>query len=158
MSAAHRIQALSDWLSALDLQTYAPLFASNDISFELLHEITADDLRDMGISSVGHRRVLVLAIAKLKKPTNPSTQLIDSMLATANEKHAAHNQHQAAANHQHRLITVMFCDLVGSTEISTQLDTEDLQQLLQAYRICLRDVIQKHKGYIAQYLGDGVLV
>jgi predicted ATPase/class 3 adenylate cyclase len=158
MSAAHHIQALSDWLRALDLQTYAPLFASNDISFELLHEITADDLRDMGISSVGHRRILVLAIAKLKEPSNPSTQLIDSTLATENEKHAAHDQHQTAAHHQHRLITVMFCDLVGSTELSTQLDTEDLQQLLQAYRICLREVIQKHKGFIAQYLGDGVLV
>ena len=52
----------------------------------------------------------------------------------------------------------MFCDLVGSTELSAQLDTEDLQRLLQAYRLCLGDVIQKHKGYIAQYLGDGMLV
>ncbi len=158
MSAAPRIQTLSDWLRALDLQTYAPLFASNDISFELLHEITADDLRDMGIRSVGHRRILVLAIAKLKEPSHPSTQLTDSTLSATNEKSAIRDQHQTAANHQHRLLTVMFCDLVGSTELSTQLDTEDLQHLLQAYRICLREVIQKHKGFIAQYLGDGVLV
>ena len=52
----------------------------------------------------------------------------------------------------------MFCDLVGSTELSSRLDAEDLQSLMQAYRECIRAVVQKHKGYIAQYLGDGVLV
>jgi class 3 adenylate cyclase/tetratricopeptide (TPR) repeat protein len=60
--------------------------------------------------------------------------------------------------HQHRLLTVMFCDLVGSTELSGTLDAEDLQSLVQTYRECIGVVIQKHKGFIAQYLGDGVLV
>ena len=158
MPAARQIQSLSDWLRALDLQAYEALFTSNDIHFELLNEITADDLRDMGISSVGHRRTLLSAIEKLKEDSNSTSQLADSKPLVSDEKHNANDRNQAAANHQHRLLTVMFCDLVGSTELSSQLDTEDLQRLLQAYRLCLRDVIQKHKGYIAQYLGDGMLV
>ena len=158
MPAVRQIQTLSDWLRTLDLQTYEPLFASNDIHFELLNEITADDLRDIGIGSVGHRRTLLSAIEKLKEDSNPSSQTTDSKPSIPEGKHNSHGRNQAAANHQHRLLTVMFCDLVGSTELSTQLDTEDLQRLLQAYRLCLGDVIQKHKGYIAQYLGDGMLV
>jgi predicted ATPase/class 3 adenylate cyclase len=158
MSEAHHLQPLSDWLSLLELQTYAPLFASNDIGVDLLHEITADDLRDMGISSVGHRRILLSAIAKLKDNSGSTAPMAESTLPFSNEQPAARDSHQAAINHQHRLLTVMFCDLVGSTELSTRLDTEVLQQLLQAYRLCLREVVQKHKGYIAQYLGDGVLV
>ena len=78
MPAARQIQTLSDWLRALDLQTYEPLFTSNDIHFELLNEITADDLRDMGISSVGHRRTLLSAIEKLKEDSNPTSQLTES--------------------------------------------------------------------------------
>jgi class 3 adenylate cyclase/tetratricopeptide (TPR) repeat protein len=157
MPAVHDPQTLSNWLSVLDLQAYEPLFVSNDISFELLHEVTADDLRDMGISSVGHRRILLLAIAKLKETSEQPSALEVPAQEIADEK-PSRDKYQATANHQHRLLTVMFCDLVGSTELSAQLDTEDLQRLLQAYRMCLREVVQKHKGYIAQYLGDGVLV
>ena len=160
MPAARQIQTLSDWLLALDLQTYEPLFISNDIHFELLSELTADDLRDIGISSVGHRRTLLSAIAKLKANSEQKSSRTGATeaLPVSSEKASLRDQKQTAISHQHRLLTVMFCDLVGSTELSVQLDTEDLQRLLQAYRLCLRDVIQKHKGYIAQYLGDGMLV
>lgn len=166
MHAARPLHTLSDWLRALDLQTYEPLFASNDITFELLQHITTDDLRDIGISSVGHRRILLSAIAKLKEDLEPSIPLAatatgiatTSESAVADENAAIQTQFQTNVSHQHRLLTVMFCDLVGSAELSAQLDTEDFQRLLQAYRVCLREVIQKHKGYIAQYLGDGVLV
>jgi class 3 adenylate cyclase/tetratricopeptide (TPR) repeat protein len=161
MPAANNFQTLSDWLCKLDLQIYEPLFASNDISFDLLHEITADDLRDIGISSVGHRRTLLSAISKLKASyANQMSALTDptAALPVSSDKAFPHEQKQVGLSYQHRLLTVMFCDLVGSAELSAQLDTEDLQHLLQAYRLCVREVIQKHKGYIAQYLGDGVLV
>ena len=158
MSSTSQSQTLIDWLRALDLQAYEPLFVSNDIHFELLSEITADDLRDIGISSVGHRRTLLTAIAKLKENVSPASQPNALKPSTVDEIQNPFSPHQAAASHQHRLLTVMFCDLVGSTELSVQLDTEDLQRLLQAYRLCLGDVIQKHKGYVAQYLGDGILV
>jgi hypothetical protein len=161
MSATPSPQLLSDWLSHLGLQVYEPLFVSNDIGFELLPDTTSDDLRDIGISSVGHRRILLQAIAKLQPATtasNTSPSESVEVLSTPSSTSLPISPSIKPATHQHRLLTVMFCDLVGSTELSTQLDTEDLQHLLQAYRICLREVIQKHKGYIAQYLGDGVLV
>ena len=165
MPATPSPQFLSDWLSHLGMQVYEPLFVSNDIGYELLPDTTSDDLRDIGISSVGHRRVLLQAIAKLQPTTALSTSSSsETAVVVATDRTIDTSTSQPIspsikpATHQHKLLTVMFCDLVGSTELSTQLDTEDLQQLLQAYRICLREVIQKHKGYIAQYLGDGVLV
>jgi hypothetical protein len=75
MTALTKPQTLRDWLNALDLQTYEPLFISNDISFELLQEITADDLRDIGIGSVGHRRILLSAIAKLNENAESANSL-----------------------------------------------------------------------------------
>jgi class 3 adenylate cyclase/tetratricopeptide (TPR) repeat protein len=161
MPATPSPQFLYDWLSHLGMQVYEPLFVSNDIGYELLPDTTSDDLRDIGISSVGHRRILLQAIAKLQPATaasNTSPSESVEVLSTPLSASLPTSPSIKPATHQHRLLTVMFCDLVGSTELSTQLDTEDLQHLLQAYRICLREVIQKHKGYIAQYLGDGVLV
>jgi class 3 adenylate cyclase/tetratricopeptide (TPR) repeat protein len=156
---------LSAWLSTLGLQSYESAFQDNDISFELLPEITADDLRDIGVSSVGHRRLLLQAIAALAQPRAVTEAAATKPSPAASALPAAHvvpatpgTAVQSVSNHQHRLLTVMFCDLVGSTELSGSLDAEDLQSLVQAYRECIRAVVQKHKGYIAQYLGDGVLV
>lgn len=157
---------LTVWLRNLEMLSYESAFIDNDISFELLAQITADDLRDIGIVSVGHRRVLLQAIMLLKQPAaiepvlnqheDASTKPV-SISQTALMSPAT-SPVQSVSSHQHRLLTVMFCDLVGSTELSSRLDTEDLQALLQTYRECLRAVMQKHKGYIAQYLGDGILV
>jgi class 3 adenylate cyclase/tetratricopeptide (TPR) repeat protein len=158
MTNINHANLLTSWLSEQGMQSYESLFHSNDITFELLANTTADDLREIGIQSVGHRRILLIAIERLKADStqpSPSAQIANT---AANERHNPRTALEQAASHQHRLLTVMFCDLVGSTELSTQLDTEDLQHLLQAYRLCLRDVVHKHKGYIAQYLGDGVLV
>ena len=166
MTATNNSSHLTDWLSQLGMESYAFLFLSNDITFELLPQTTAEDLRDIGIASVGHRRILLTAIAKLQLPavsdSNPSgvsavgrNEAIPAVLKNSRDLKEVSNKPDS---HQHRLLTVMFCDLVGSTELSTQLDTEDLQHLLQSYRVCLREVVQNHKGYIAQYLGDGVLV
>ena len=163
---------LSAWLGTLGLQQYEGAFQSNDISFDLLPEITSDDLRDIGVTSVGHRRVLLQAIAALAQPPAGSLaheQASHGITAPAPVAVAAPairpptvappaNGMPSVSNHQHRLLTVMFCDLVGSTELSGRLDAEDLQALMQAYRECIRTVVHKHKGYIAQYLGDGVLV
>jgi class 3 adenylate cyclase len=156
MPSSSEPSRLSDWLSALGLQTYESAFVDNDIGFELLPEITSDDLRDIGITSVGHRRLLLQAISALAPSAEaPATSAPPSAPAVVATPAAVT---QAVSNHQHRLLTVMFCDLVGSTELSSQLDAEDLQTLLQTYRECIRAVVQTHKGYIAQYLGDGVLI
>jgi class 3 adenylate cyclase/tetratricopeptide (TPR) repeat protein len=165
MSIPNETSRLSAWLGTLGLQNYESAFQDNDIGFDLLPEITADDLRDIGISSVGHRRALLHAIAALGQPqpvTDSAVIQPSSAPPTVSAPQAARAPAnpvlQSVSNHQHRLLTVMFCDLVGSTELSGRLDAEDLQALVQAYRECIRAVVQKHKGYIAQYLGDGVLV
>jgi hypothetical protein len=166
MSSSSASNPLSQWLAALGLHSYESAFVDNDISFALLPDITVDDLRDIGIHSVGHRRILLQAIAALAQPVEHAMALPPPVLAEAGPAPAPTPTSTAVparavpqvSNHQHRLLTVMFCDLVGSTELSGRLDAEDLQALLQAYRECLRAVVQKHKGYIAQYLGDGVLV
>jgi class 3 adenylate cyclase/tetratricopeptide (TPR) repeat protein len=163
MSTPPETSSLSAWLGTLGLQNYERAFQDNDIGFDLLPEITADDLRDIGITSVGHRRALLQAIAALGQPRAvPAVAPVPSQTVVVTEPApaivAATPAVQSVSNHQHRLLTVMFCDLVGSTALSSRLDAEDLQSLLQAYRECIRAVVQKHKGYIAQYLGDGVLV
>jgi class 3 adenylate cyclase len=172
MTSASSTSRLSQWLGALGLQNYEQAFQANDISFDLLPEITVDDLRDMGITSVGHRRILLQAIAALAEPVAPATPAMPAPPGLPQDNTAAIAAQASAqpvtaipsaapsqiTNHQHRLLTVMFCDLVGSTELSSRLDAEDLQTLTQAYRECVRAVVQRHKGYIAQYLGDGVLV
>ena len=162
---------LADWLAGMNLQYYESVFQANDIGFALLPQITADDLRDIGITSVGHRRLLLQAIGKLNEAALPASRSggeghVNGIATSAAHAHenslsllpsagAASAAHQP---HQHRLLTVMFCDLVGSTELSGTLDAEDLQSLVQTYRECIGAIIQKHKGFIAQYLGDGVLV
>jgi class 3 adenylate cyclase/tetratricopeptide (TPR) repeat protein len=166
MSSSSASNPLSQWLGALGLHSYESAFVDNDISFALLPDITADDLRDIGINSVGHRRILLQAIAALAQPVTPAAATPPPALASAEpvtspvptSTTALAKAAPSVSNHQHRLLTVMFCDLVGSTELSGRMDAEDLQTLLQAYRECIRAVVQKHRGYIAQYLGDGVLV
>ncbi len=160
MSTPGESSGLSAWLAALELQSYESAFRDNDISFDLLPDITADDLRDIGITSVGHRRILLQAIAALAQPAADiaASAAASTSKAIASAPAMTHMTGGNVSNHQHRLLTVMFCDLVGSTELSGRLDAEDLQSLLQAYRECIRAVVQKHKGYIAQYMGDGVLV
>ena len=156
---------LAEWLAGMGLQCYESVFQANDIGIALLPQITADDLRDIGITSVGHRRLLLQAISRLNEPAYPAGPPGANGTATATGV-APHPEGTLSlpasfavnAMHQHRLLTVMFCDLVGSTALSGTLDAEDLQSLIQTYRECIGGVIQKHKGFIAQYLGDGVLV
>ena len=153
---------LREWLAGLGLQCYESVFQANDIGMALLPEITADDLRDIGITSVGHRRLLLQAINALTSLVVPADRPAMGATALKPSRQGAVSLSApvftASATHQHRLLTVMFCDLVGSTALSATVDAEDLQLLVQTYRECIGAVIQKHKGFIAQYLGDGVLV
>jgi predicted ATPase/class 3 adenylate cyclase len=144
---------LADWLRALGLGRYEAAFRENDVDAELLPNLTADDLRDLGITSVGHRRRILEAIAALRleatpadnpvplsspSPTNPTGSLVE----TTGER---------------RQLTVMFCDLVGSTALSEKLDPEELRSLLHAYRTLCGDVIARYDGFVARYVGDGIL-
>jgi SAM domain (Sterile alpha motif) len=108
------------WLRGLGLERYAPAFRDNDIDAEVLPQLTADDLISIGVTSVGHRRKLLAAIAGLGVEMPAATVM------------AAPRDAPAPADAERRQLTVMFCDLVGSTELSARLDPEDLRALAHA--------------------------
>jgi class 3 adenylate cyclase len=131
---------ISDWLRGLGLQRYEAAFRDNDIDSEVLPKLTADDLISIGVTSVGHRRRLLEAIAALASDPPPAADT------------------PARADAERRQLTVMFCDLVGSTELSSRLDPEDLRDVIAAYHRAVADVVRTLDGFVARYMGDGVLI
>jgi class 3 adenylate cyclase len=137
---------VADWLRGLGLGQYAPAFAANDIDDEVLPELTAEDLSGLGITSIGHRRKLLAAIAALgREAPQPVTETTPAAAAISSEA-------------ERRQLTVMFCDLVGSTPLSTRFDPEDLREIVGAYHRCVADTVGHFAGFVAKYMGDGVLV
>jgi class 3 adenylate cyclase len=142
------MQQVADWLEKLGLGQYAQRFAENDISFVILPDLTDQDLEKIGIASLGHRRLLLRAIAEL-----PSGEKEISKAAVATAPMAA--PHDTA---ERRQVTVMFSDLVGSTALSARMDPEDLREVISAYQKCVAETVQRFGGFVAKYMGDGVLV
>jgi predicted ATPase/class 3 adenylate cyclase len=142
---------VGDWLRGLGLEQYEQAFRDNDIDARVLPGLTADDLREIGVVSVGHRRLMLQAIAALSAaaaPVAPATGMAEAVAASA-----AHAPPQA----ERRQLTVMFVDLVGSTALSSRLDLEELGEVLRAYQDAAAGAIMRFEGHVAQYLGDGVL-
>jgi class 3 adenylate cyclase/predicted ATPase len=135
---------VSIWLRDLGLQNYARAFRANDIDAEVLSRLTAEDLIALGISSIGHRRRLLDAIALLQSGPAP---------AAAGPSAAILRPVEA----ERRQLTVLFCDLVGSTELAARLDPEDLREVMRAYHRATAAVVERFEGHVAKYLGDGVL-
>jgi class 3 adenylate cyclase len=138
---------VADWLRRLGLEQYAAEFAANHIDAEILPELTADDLVGLGVTSIGHRRKLLAAIAALP------AEAPQSAVKTAPAAAAA-----ISAEAERRQLTVMFCDLVGSTALSARFDPEDLREVIGAYHRCVADTVARFAGFIAKYMGDGVLI
>jgi class 3 adenylate cyclase/predicted ATPase len=134
---------VAEWLRGLGLEQYAPAFRDNHVDGEVLRRLTAEDLRELGVASIGHRRRLLDAIAALIAADTPPTP------APAPS---------AVAEAERRQLTVMFCDLVGSTPLSARLDPEDLRRIIGAYHRCVTEVVEGFGGFVARYMGDGVLV
>jgi class 3 adenylate cyclase/tetratricopeptide (TPR) repeat protein len=137
---------VASWLRDLGLERYEATFRENDVGVALLPNLTADDLKDLGINSVGHRRHLLEAIGKLRDDA-ASRQAVRS----------ANNHPATTPTGERRQLTVMFCDLVGSTALGEKLDPEELGKLLHTYRTCCGDVIARYDGFVARYVGDGIL-
>ena len=136
---------IADWLEKLGLGQYAQCFAENDIDFGILSDLTDQDLEKIGVASLGHRRRLLRAIADLEGT---------SAAAIAAPTVAP----RAADSAERRQVTVMFSDLVGSTALSARMDPEDLRELISVYHKCVAEAVRRFGGFVAQYLGDGVLV
>ena len=140
---------IANWLLGLGLQQYAKAFRDNDIDSEILPKLTAEDLTSIGISSVGHRRKLVEAIARLG--TLPSTRLnLESQIFL---NRPARRTYDAERRH----LTVMFVDLVGSTALSGRLDPEDLRTVITSYQNAVAGIVTRFEGHVAKYMGDGIL-
>jgi class 3 adenylate cyclase/tetratricopeptide (TPR) repeat protein len=142
---------LAEWLGRLGLSQYAEAFAENNIEYALLPDLTENDLRTLGITSLGHRKKLLRAIEALTAARQPGGATTASS-ATGPPPSPA--QHREA---EFRQITVMFSDLVGSTQLSQKLDPEDLQKLIDAYRGECSTAIRRYGGEVARYFGDGVM-
>jgi class 3 adenylate cyclase len=135
---------VSPSLRDLGLEDYAQAFQANHIDSEVLPRLTADDLTALGITSIGHRRKLLDAIAALDQARAPAATEPATVVARPVEA-------------ERRQLTVLFCDLVGSTELAARLDPEDLRDVMRAYQAACADVIGRFEGHLARFLGDGVL-
>jgi class 3 adenylate cyclase len=129
---------IAAWLSGLGLERYIEAFEANDIDAVILRTLNADDLKELGVTSLGHRKKLLEAITALREPAGAPT-------ATT------------PRDAERRQLTVMLVDLVGSTELSARLDPEDMRAVIAAYQNVCSEVIRRYEGHIAKYMGDGVL-
>src|SRR5580704_9555211 len=132
----------TEWLQSLGLERYAAAFRENEIDETVLLRLTAEDLRDIGVRAIGHRRKLLDAVAALR--TDAEGEMPAEVASTPSG--------------ERRQVTVMFSDLVGSTALSTRMDPEDLREVISAYQKCVADTVQHSGGFVAKYMGDGVLV
>ena len=138
------MQQVVDWLEKLGLGQYAQRFAENDIDFALLPKLTDADLKELGVTSLGHRRRYSW------KPNRRTRNRRRPRL------HRRSRKSQDTA--ERRQVTVMFSDLVGSTALSARMDPEDLREVISAYQKCVAETVQRFGGFVAKYMGDGVLV
>jgi class 3 adenylate cyclase len=140
----------TDWLEKLGLGQYAQRFVENEITLSVLPDLTDADLKELGVSALGHRRLLLRAISALdnveKRTPAP---------ATAAPAPVTPQQRDSA---ERRQVTVMFSDLVGSTALSARMDPEDLREVISAYQKCVAETVSRFGGFVAKYMGDGVLV
>jgi predicted ATPase/class 3 adenylate cyclase len=139
---------ISAWLRGLGLERYGQAFRENAIDKASLPKLTAEDLRDLGVTAVGHRRILLDAIAALRAeiPRDTTERSVEPDRSGGKTLEA-----------ERRQLTVMFADLVGSTALSARLDPEDLRDVIGAYHRRCAEVITSSGGFVAKYLGDGVL-
>jgi class 3 adenylate cyclase/predicted ATPase len=138
------MQQIADWLEKLGMPEYGQCFADNKIDVSVLRHLTDQDLKDIGIP-LGHRRKMLAAITE-----------IGTASATPVPAPATEPKPQDTA--ERRQVTVMFSDLVGSTALSARMDPEDLREVISAYQKCVAETVQRFGGFVAKYMGDGVLV
>ena len=139
------------WLRSLGLGKYEAAFRENEIDETVLPGLTHETLKELGVTAVGHRLKLLDAIAALRTDAGGKAPLVDA--ATTASAPRAPPEDRA----ERRQVTVMFSDLVGSTALSARMDPEDLREVISAYQKCVAETVQRFGGFVAKYMGDGVL-
>ncbi len=139
------MQQIADWLEELGLAQYAQRFVENEIDVSVLQHLTDQDLKDIGVP-LGHRRKMLAAIGELR-PAAPAKPVPATGMEPKTQETA-----------ERRQVTVMFCDLVGSTALSARMDPEDLREVISTYQKCVAETVRRFGGFVAKYMGDGVLV
>jgi class 3 adenylate cyclase/ABC-type transport system involved in cytochrome c biogenesis ATPase subunit len=135
------MKGIAEWLASIGLSEYAQRFADNAIDLSVIRDLTEQDLKDLGVL-LGHRRKILRAIAELPAAAAPAETATEPAPRDEAER---------------RQLTVMFCDLVGSTALSARLDPEEMWGVIASYHACIGEVIGRYQGMIARYMGDGVL-
>ncbi len=139
---------IAAWLRDLGLERYEATFRENEIDVDTLPELTEAHLKELGLP-LGPRLKLLKAAAAFRHDVSPSTDSAPTL---------AHPEVGRASEAERRQLTVMFCDLVGSTALSARLDPEDMREIIGAYHRCCAEQITRAGGFVAKYMGDGVLV
>jgi class 3 adenylate cyclase len=139
------VEQIRDWLEKLGLGQYAKLFVDNDIDVSVLPHLTDEDLKNLGIS-LGHRRRIFAGINEGFVSVQPLAEV------------ARPEEPKAPDTPERRYVTVLFSDLVGSTALSTRLDVEDLRDVIAVYQRCVEETVRRFDGFIAKFMGHGVLV
>ena len=140
------------WLRGLGLGKYEAAFRENDIDETVLPSLTEEHLKQLGVASLGHRVKLLEAITALRNDGSGKTPSVDA--GTTSSAPSPHPEDRA----ERRQVTVMFSDLVGSTALSARMDPEDLREVISAYQECVAETVGRLGGFIAKFMGDGVLV
>ena len=136
------MNAIRDWLTGIGLEQYADAFEAEEITEELLPDLDHDLLKEIGVSTLGHRLKILRAAAVDEEPAQAPAAPVTSH----------------SLDPERRQLTVMFCDLVGSTKLSTRLEAEDFREVIRAYHERVAGIVVQHGGHVAKFVGDGILV
>ena len=153
------MQQIAEWLEKLGLSEYSQLFAENHIDFTLLRDLTDVDLKELGVASFGHRRKILRAIAELGRAPTATVATAPPVIQAAAVRPSPTSAPAAQVNlaGERRFLTVLFCDLVGSTGISARLDAEEWRDLVGTYLEATSEAVTELGGHVAKKLGDGLM-
>src|SRR5215831_13156016 len=140
------------WLRGLGLEQYVAAFRENNVEADVLLRLTPEDLKDIGVRSVGHRRKLLATTAELRSRSSPT-----SVESVDEPPHFIEHTLAARAGAERRQLTIMFIDLVGSTALASRLDPEEMRDVIGLYQAAVSAEVTRVGGHVAKYMGDGVL-
>ena len=147
------MNSFEQWLAEIGLESYAATFTENEVDFSVAGTLSEADLRELGLT-LGARKKFLLAAASFAKPATANQDVGRVQPA---EQSPEPITALSTPSGERRQLTVMFCDLVGSTALSEKLDPEELRSLLHDYRTRYGEVISHYEGFVARYVGDGIL-